>query len=445
MKFLEPGIHRLERKEEIGEIGKNKAYSFLYDYYPLQMVDRILYNIGWEWIDKHGKWCKRLAKAFKAEGRCISGDLLSKVGKIVREDLLANREIYMQIQIPSYDLIGNYGDDGSCYSEGGEYSAGIEVLKKNKGFHIGFLDIHNQPVGRCWGINNENFVIIFNGYSVDGETLNLEQMANLVGRILDRPEYEWCSLCNNGLYDGCLYINGPSGYLIGGQDVHDHKRWDLKVGIRCPSCGEIVYHNDLELVDGEWFCYSCENDSFFSCAECGCRTNDDNGYNFGNAESVYYCSDCYHQLRRLCEVCDNYFHKHYMNEINGRDICDNCYETHSVCEECNDIVLDEDAQCMWIANKGTEGESIICSDCAEKYEECIGCKKHYEKETMTDTYLGYVCHDCQSELIWCSECGDKEYGPMMSIFDNRKVCTFCYGVLKREREKLLKRQFKNVA
>lgn len=434
MKELSIGVYRASLGGEIGACARINISIFLEDRIPnYPVVIGELAEVGWEWCNKHGNWPKRLAKKLKKNGVTISNDDLSKLGKIAKEDCLAARDITIHVRRPHYNLVGLYGDCGVCYRKGGEHEVAVGILRANDGYHIGFHDENDQPIGRCWGINQYPNVVLFNGYAVAHETLGLLQMSRMVAELLGRPWYQKVTLKNDGMANGGLFINGPNGYLLGDTSLSKKVWHDLGgIGVVCDYCEKTITHNDVKKIDIDtWVCEECDEE-YVECDECGRGVYYENSYSFGDS-NTNYCKRCYNHLAVTCEDCDRTFRRDDTEEIGGKVFCASCASNFIECEDCKKAIHTDYIKEI--------DERDLCQDCAEEYEQCLSCKGWDKKDNMTETHLGYVCDGCESEFKECEECGTKEYVPKMLSFDGRKVCTGCYGLLSYEREILLAKQF----
>lgn len=83
----------------------------------------------------------------------------------------------------------------------------------------------------------------------------------------------------------------------------------------CERCSE-YFSGDTYSVDGEYWCYSCYEDSSWHCNRCE--------YDYSDSTSSYpindeqYCESCYGVIGAYCEDCD----EHYYAD-DGCDSCDN--------------------------------------------------------------------------------------------------------------------------
>lgn len=435
MKELGVGVYRVSLGGKIGECAKLNISAFLQDRIQnCYFVIRVLDEVGWEWANEYGNWPKRLSKKLKKNGFVLSNDDLSKLGKLAKEDCLADRDLTIHIRRPHYDLVGLYGDCGVCYRKGGEHQVAVGILRANDGYHIGFHDENDQPIGRCWGINQYPNVVLFNGYAVAYETLGLLQMSRMVAELLGRPWYQKVTLKNDDRADGGLYINGPNGYLLGDTSLSQESFYDLGgIGVVCNYCGETITHNEVKKINIDtWACEECDENTI-ECNECGIRVNYEYSRSFGEDDEVCYCEKCYRHLAVMCEDCGEEFHRDDIEEVGDKVFCTSCSFHWIECDDCGDAVHEDDIKEV----KGKE----LCGHCAKEYDQCLSCKAWDQKDNMIRTYLGYVCNGCKSELKECEVCGREEYGPMMSQFDGIMVCTSCYGHLRYERKRLLTKQF----
>lgn len=130
--------------------------------------------------------------------------------------------------------------------------------------------------------------------------------------------------------------------------------------IICADCGCIINdENDAEFIDGEYYCHDCCNwcdccecytreevthvenygdvcgdclDNFYYCDDCGCYfTRDDVRYI--ENEDCYVCDECFENNFTICDHCGEYIRNNDICELNGKDLCEDCYEEHINDEE----------------------------------------------------------------------------------------------------------------
>lgn len=424
--LLEPGEYQIKMVSSIGGMGQIKVYSYLRDLLfeneeREEIVDIIVDKVGWEWTSKYGNWTKRMAKALKKQKIIFSGNFLSRVGRIAKDDCIGDRTfiIYVdKIKEPYMWEEGIYGDDDSCFYTC--RSAAWWCLMQNGGMAVRFHDENDQPIGRCFAFNRKPGIILFNGYSVCGSNISLLQMARLVMEITNNIYYEKIRVSNGDCNDGVLWINGgrierkessKNAYLVGDLTTQKHESIDINAPYHCRDCGEDLYRNlyleilnwvDNNNMDGEWTCYDCYRKIAF-CSGCGMKHK--------KSEMAYVPSQ------------NSWF-------------CNNCTPSHIVLTDCCNIwELRENVICL-------EDGTKICKQCHQKYYcICERCGRMVHKNKTHHFKDGIYCQECvdRHSLIDCEWCGEKLYRGYN--FEGKIYCYFHFNLKVRYRESLLRRRF----
>lgn len=119
-------------------------------------------------------------------------------------------------------------------------------------------------------------------------------------------------------YDGDLGSTG--GYLYPGSET-------------CCNCEN---HGELQTIQGDLYCDSCVDDLFMYCDSC-CSYEDIN--NAQNVGTEWYCGVCVSLYAFECGECGDTFHNDDNNELEGDDLCPDCYaEKATTCTGCETIV-----------------------------------------------------------------------------------------------------------
>ena len=169
----------------------------------------------------------------------------------------------------------------------------------------------------------------------------------------------------------------------------------------CPHCGRPVADGDetYTVITGyglteEW-CADCVSNYAEGCEGCGelYAAELATGVHTSSARWIErWCPDCAEDNATQCEVCGEYWDNDHVDNrvIYGRgecDICDDCYENFTVCEDCGTLVYDDD-----LVN--IEGY-YYCPDCAGRYSSIqsyghtyANCFYHLDSEPDTGLYLG---------------------------------------------------------
>lgn len=92
----------------------------------------------------------------------------------------------------------------------------------------------------------------------------------------------------------------------------------------CDHCGAGVVDDYYYIEDGEYVCFDCYSDNYFSCYHCGGHRPLEDEHVSGDEHSLcYYCFTNYYSE---CENCSEYYCHEFMNEIDGKLYCDSCAE-----------------------------------------------------------------------------------------------------------------------
>lgn len=196
---------------------------------------------------------------------------------------------------------------------------------------------------------------------------------------------------NTGYIDDYKIITGQNlGYI-------DIVSWDDYLGIyntderptrsitvtrpaTCIVCGET-----LERWDSEGIC--CDACECIECESCGHYHPVNEMYHFEDnwGNICYFCEDCV----TTCDHCGELVPIDWAHtDINGVEICDDCYQEAFYCADCGAFVFDTDNYI--VDNWG----NTICEDCAENYTQCENCGEYFPSEDIIEYGLNYYCADC---------------------------------------------------
>lgn len=118
---------------------------------------------------------------------------------------------------------------------------------------------------------------------------------------------------------------------------------------------------------------------------------------------------------------------HFYEDSQGRLYCERCNEGLVCCEDCGDVVRNDDA--TWVGSR----DGYICDSClSNNYSWCEDCEEYYPDDIMNTIrlYTGEtraVCDDCYDNYVECYECGD--FAPSDSVYSNENgdlVCPNCH-------------------
>ena len=120
----------------------------------------------------------------------------------------------------------------------------------------------------------------------------------------------------------------------------------------CADCGCVIDEEDAEFIDGDYYCHDCCNwcdccksytrgelthvenygdvcedclEDFYYCDDCGCYFTEDDVHYIKN-EGVYVCDECFESNFTTCDHCGEYLRNGDVYELDGKDLCEDCYE-----------------------------------------------------------------------------------------------------------------------
>ncbi len=86
-----------------------------------------------------------------------------------------------------------------------------------------------------------------------------------------------------------------------------------------------------------------------------------------------------------CEVCETYKDVAGSTVLSNRRLCDDCHSTHSLCEDCDALVHDDDGR--WVCNDARR----VCDSCAEDYPSCSCCDYEGHRDNMHRDHGAWYC------------------------------------------------------
>lgn len=150
-------------------------------------------------------------------------------------------------------------------------------------------------------------------------------------------------------------------FELGGQSICEACAEDNGF-IRCSDCGEWVHDNEaLTTCDGDVICESCYEQDYFTCPDCGEIVHSRDGHEvitdgWGNRD--YVCDSCLDDDYFYCDHCENYVTNRQMwAHDDNRAICNNCSDYYRVCESCDTIIHEDDA------NYDEDRGDYYCDEC----------------------------------------------------------------------------------
>lgn len=120
----------------------------------------------------------------------------------------------------------------------------------------------------------------------------------------------------------------------------------------CADCGCVIDEEDAEFICGDYYCHDCcswcdrcenynrgevtyvENygyvcedciEDFYCCEDCGGYFTFEDVHYIEN-EGVYVCDECLESNFTTCDHCGEYLRNDDIHELDGKDLCEDCYE-----------------------------------------------------------------------------------------------------------------------
>lgn len=352
-------------------------------------------DFNWQFVNRHGKITKRIAKLYKLRGYSLNAQLLSIIGQIARDYSAKESDI-------TYDLTqefnwnsGDFGDSGSCFF-GGRGQARSMMSDVNSYAFRYYAPGTLNGIGRFWIIPlTDETVSIINIYG----KWNLIKGARILAELLETDYKKLDSLECGGSDSGMLWINNSgASYIVGDvseirgsielEDYHgimDDSRYS------CESCGDSTHEDNMCRVGEDYLCEDCYNNSAFSCERCAENHYSDDG----RVVNVRWMNQDTTEL--WCESCADY----------AAFYCEDCCESHS-------------------SNDGHYVDSSsehVCNDCFEgNYTYCEDCGENYHNDDITEN-LCESCHD--GKYTFCDDCGVSIDRGDEIVIEGQELCPQC--------------------
>ncbi len=231
------------------------SYNFaagaeLYDIQTLDLIDTLLRNI----TDSNPKVFTGLLSRNKRE-------VLDIINNKFR---VSEHKAYVEFLSKPNWLPGDFaGDSGSCWWGG--KSHGRKMMQTHGGLALKFYqDNKGKPCARCWGINMEEDLVIFNLY--EGSRLfpwpnnNRDPLLNVgvaLANAFAKKAYALESLVNNKKSTDLFHINRGYGVAVGDLAEKYYKKvfdlkWQVENFVKCSFCGsELDAGTEIFYDDGE--------------------------------------------------------------------------------------------------------------------------------------------------------------------------------------------------
>ena len=111
---------------------------------------------------------------------------------------------------------------------------------------------------------------------------------------------------------------------------------------QCCYCDEEFSEDDIQEINGDYYCQSCIDDNFSICEDCGEYIPNDDIIQTG--EGNYVCDNCLQQNYSRCNDCEEYFSdSDILTDNNGCQLCSNCRDNYYICENCEEFVHSDNA------------------------------------------------------------------------------------------------------
>ena len=89
----------------------------------------------------------------------------------------------------------------------------------------------------------------------------------------------------------------------------------------------------------------------------------------------------------LCDCCEAWREETRGHRLGDHHVCEPCWSTHSLCEDCDTLVHDDDGRSV------CEGSRFICDACASGYRLCATCDYEGHLESMNRMDGEWYCDD----------------------------------------------------
>ena len=355
-------------------------------------------TIKLDWIilkgDYTGTMPKRVSKFFKKVYN-IKADckILSDFGEVLSRGRV-NDSVKIIIDRDFVWRDGDWGDSGSCFWSFNTAHRAILASPKNINcFAVKIRSDINNKRGRCWLIDINGQLMIFNNYG-DYSLIAIARMIAL------KFGYSYTKSDSN-FNDNIIYLNRTKFYAIYKDNFVNIDYIELlSPEAFCPECGEYFKYEDFntDSDSGAFGCSCCVRGMV--CDNCGDGINEDECLYNDNGEA--FCEDCFCELYIYCNECSEVVYRN--DSYTGSDNCEYCEgcfnDKFITCDECEEPVLIEDSY--------NHEDYNYCQDCFDNnFTICEYCEDYINKN---DILIGgddnNYCQDCFDLYTICKECGD---------------------------------------
>lgn len=172
-------------------------------------------------------------------------------------------------------------------------------------------------------------------------------------------DYEYYSNCTLSRIKGsenenCIIVGQPPICIECGftHDCSENINCCHSNEVICADCGCVIDEEDAEFICGDYYCHDCcswcdccenytrgevtyvENygyvcedciEDFYCCEDCGGYFTE-NAVHYIENEGVYVCDECLESNFTTCDHCGEYLRNDDIHELDGKDLCEDCYE-----------------------------------------------------------------------------------------------------------------------
>lgn len=240
------------------------------------------------------------------------------------------------------------------------------------------------------------------------------------------------------------------GEGFGGYEDWTYEHFNPKISIRRDhtDCNEplVVGTHGLciscsDLTSKGLYCYSCSDEDYSECEECGRRFPDEDLTRVRNerGDDVYVCERCLDRHYSYCDRCEEYYPNDEITEVDGSYYCYDCRdEIASECHECEEWYRDKDMRQV-IDDHGHE--VYVCDECLHKYyTRCESCEEYVHDDLIETAYNEdekeiEVCRNCLDNHFEKCECCEEWYAPAIMRDGLCRSCWSSEEELKAEEER----------
>lgn len=399
-------------------------------YQQIELMPEITFSDSPWWEDSP---ITHLFYCFKCDP---DSQFLARLGDLLN-DITLTKSIYVFSFRDDFNWhAGDFGDGGSCWFSdrreardvwGGEGGLSVNFYKVHEldmtdkpEILPETVDYYNNKAGfaRAWIMPEYPFndsLVLINGYSKRNPDLPAGKTNDYTAFIsqllstflgLQRKRIGFRSdPSNDG--DELIYVNGDNegsnipgwgargkGYLLAPQasieksesgytkrfDVSHTRYYHNDNGYSCAGCDNTFDIDDLNSVNGDYYCDQCYNDQFFHCDYCGGHGENDDSY-IVRVKSRYsfqpkyidqqWCASCGECFATYCEDEGEYWHSE-LAVLDGNDAWHSPEVEMKTCASCNGKFVNYELQDI-------DGR-LFCNTCIDNEEHLAWEGESFEGE-----------------------------------------------------------------